>query len=146
MALLALSVCLSVRDIRQPPLRHRDVLRHRAPLRLTLRLLEALLVAMERQRGRRPQPDSRAPPWRGGASRGRRRLLPPPPFIAEERHALLVLSLSVPGPGRPTPPTLLRPDGGGGRRGHDGGWGRGRASGNAGALLPGHGLLPEQRR
>lgn len=123
----------SHRDLCQPAVRHRHFLRHRAALRLSLRLVEAVLAAMAGQGGGRSEPDL------GAAARQRRprgRGLAAAATHAEKGRPLVLLALPLAGP---TPPTLLRS---GGARGGPGGWCGGRAPRDPGALLPGHGLLP----
>lgn len=134
---------LSYRDLCQSPVGHRDVLWHRPSLSLPLRLLEALLAAMAGQGGRRPEPDI------GAAARKRRRRKPRgrrpggalAPAAAEEGGHLLVLALPHPGPAGPAPPPFLWFGGAGEGGGRGCGWG---AKWDPGALLPGHGLLPQQ--
>lgn len=98
---------------------------------------------MEGQRGRRPEPDLGAAAWkrRRGKPRGHRGLLTPTAPAAEEGGTLLVLALPLAGTAGTAPSPFLRPggvgEGGGGRRGRG-------ATGVPGAVLPGHGLLPQQ--
>lgn len=116
---------LLCRDLCQSAVGHRDILRHRPPLRLPLRLLEALLAAMAGQGGRWPEPDI------GVAARKRRRRKPRrprgvvalTPAAAEEGRPLLILALPDSGPAGPASPTFLRPGGAGEGGGRRCGWG-----------------------
>ncbi|KAA8585466.1 hypothetical protein FQN60_004160 [Etheostoma spectabile] len=97
------------RDLCQSAVGHCDILRHRPPLRLPLRLLEALLAAMEGQGGRRPEPDigvatRKRRCWKPRRHRG---LVTLTPLAAEEGGPLLVLALPLPGPAGSAPPPFL---------------------------------------
>lgn len=138
---LPLCFLLLCRDLCQSAVSHRDILRHRPPLRVPLRLLEALLAAMAGQGGWRPEPDV------GVAARKRRRRKPRrsrgivalTPAAAEEGGPFLVLALPNSGPAGTASPPFLRP----GWAGEGGGRSCGRgATWDPGALLPGYGLLP----
>lgn len=93
------------RYLRQPAVGHRDILRHRPPLRLPLRLLEALLAAVARQGGRGDKPDV------GFVARNRRNREPRrsrgvvslTPAAAEEGWPIVILALPLPGPAGPPP-------------------------------------------
>lgn len=128
------------RDFCQSAVGHRDILRHRPPLRLPLCFLEALLAAMAGQGGRRLEPYVRVAARERRGGRPRRRVIAITPADAEEGGPLLVLSLPLPGSASPP---LLRPGGAGEGGGRRCGW---RTTGDPGALLPGYGLLPQQCR
>lgn len=93
----------SCRDLRQSAVRHRHLLRRRPPLRLALRLLEALLVAMAGQGRRRPEPDVRTAS-RERRHRGPGRRLAVAASDAAEGRPLVLVALPVLGP---APPPLL---------------------------------------
>lgn len=92
------------RNLRQPAVGHRDVLRHRPPLRVALRLLEALLAAMAGQGGRRAEPDVGAAARDRRVGRGRGAVAFTP-AAAEEGGPLLFLALPFAGAAG-TPPLL----------------------------------------
>lgn len=99
------SFCSSLcRNLRQPAVGHRDVLRHRPPLRVPLRLLEALLAAMAGQGGRRAEPDVGAAARDRRVGRGRGAVAFTP-AVAEEGGPLLFLALPLAGAAG-TPPLL----------------------------------------
>lgn len=131
------------RDLCQSAVGHCDILRHRPPLRLPFRLLEALLATMAGQGGRRSEPDIGVASWNRRCRKpcSCRGLVTLTPAAAEERGPLLVLALSHPWPAGPAPPPFLWPSGAGEGWGRRRGW---RAKWDPGALLPGHGHLPQQ--
>lgn len=98
---------------------------------------------MAGQGGRRSEPDIGVASWNRRCRKpcSCRGLVTLTPAAAEERGPLLVLALSHPWPAGPAPPPFLWPSG----AGEGWGWRRGwRAKWDPGALLPGHGHLPQQ--
>lgn len=93
---------------------------------------------MAGQGGRRPEPYIGVAARERRRRRPRRRVVALTPADAEEGGPLFLLALPLPGSASPP---LLRPGGAGEGGGGSCGW---RTTWDAGALLPGYGLLPQQ--
>lgn len=144
--LLVSSPCLPLvfcRDLCQSAVGHRDILWHRAPFCLLICLLETLLAPMAGQGRWRTELDIRVATWKcwGREPRRRRGVLTLTPAAAEEGGPLLIFALPLSRSAGSASPPLLWPGGAGEGGGWRCSWG---ATWDPGALLPGHGLIPQQ--